>query len=431
MASQRRIFSYENGLLLLLGFAFGVAFFDRNAATVLVPMMEGELHLDNTRTGLLGSGLVITWAFGAYVFGRWSDASGVRKPFLVAFLVIFSVCSFISGLAPTFGVLLASRMVMGAVEGPLLPVCLALMTIESSEHRRGVNTGLMQNFFAALLGQSLAPLLLIPLAQHLGWRYAFYVAGIPGLLCAIGVLYWVREPIKVVPIHGGAGQAGAGPMGLMDMLKIRNIQVCCLIAVFMVAWLVMGWTYLPKFFTDSRHFTPIDMSYLMTVLGAAAALSGFVVPLISDRLGRRPVMIGFCLLAVLTPLAALYLHGPLVLMGALMFLGWLAAGCFPLFMGVIPGETVPSRYAASAMGLIICIGEVIGGSGINALAGRLADLSARPTVPVGIEAVCALIGGLLCLLLIETAPAKVHPAARSSVIAGNSSATAQSSAAAG
>ena len=85
-------------------------------------------------------------------------------------MIIFSACSFIGGFAPNFTVLLISRMIMGLVEGPFLPVCLAIMMVESSEHRRGVNAGIMQNFFAAILGQTVAPLVLVPLAEIYGWR---------------------------------------------------------------------------------------------------------------------------------------------------------------------------------------------------------------------------------------------------------------------
>jgi MFS transporter, ACS family, hexuronate transporter len=407
-----KVFTYENRVLVLLGLAFGIAFFDRNSGTILVPFIEQDLHLDNMQTGLLGSGLSITWALGAYIIARWSDASGVRKPFLLGFLLIFSVCSFISGLSRSFPVLLVSRMVMGAVEGPFLPVCLAVMAVESSERRRGINAGVMQNFFASVLGQSLAPLLLVALAQHFGWRSAFYVAGIPGLLCAIAVLLWVREPDKAAQAAVDTqGVGGSGKrMGLLAMLKVRNILLCCVVSIFMVAWLGMGWTFLPKFFTDYRHFSPTLMSYVMTALGIASALSAFVVPAISDRLGRKPVMVAFCLLGAVSPLAALYYQGSPLVMGGLMFLGWFGTGTFPLFMGVIPGETISRRYAATAMGLVVCAGEIGGGSGITTLAGSLADVWNLAT-PVLIEAACALIGGLICFLLIETAPVKVSTAA--------------------
>jgi MFS family permease len=408
MTERRGIFTYENGLLLLLGFAWGVAFFDRTSASILIPWINKDLHLSNTQVGFVGSSLAIAWALGAYIIARWSDAVGKRKAFLVAFLLIFSACSVLSGLATSFETLIAARFVMGAVEGPFLPVCLAIMFLASSENRRGINAGIMQNFFAALLGQSVAPQVLVPLAEHFGWRSAFYIAGIPGLICAVMVILWVREPAKTAPLVAAATPATIDRMPLLDMIRVRNIALCCAISVFLVGWMIIGWTFLPVFYTDFRKFEPATMGSLMTVLGVASALSGFLAPAISDRIGRKPILITFCLAGVITPLAALYFQGSTMMLGALMFLGWTATGAFPLFMGVIPGETIPRKYAATAMGLVVCAGEVFGGFGITSLAGKLADVTHSLATPILMQVVCAAIGGLLCFFIVETAPAKVR-----------------------
>jgi MFS transporter, ACS family, hexuronate transporter len=231
-------------------------------------------------------------------------------------------------------------------------------------------------------------------------------------------MLWVREPSKAaqdsVDVHAPGGTGAR--MGLKDMLRVRNIALCCGISVFLVAWMILGWTFLPKFFTEYRSLSPVTMSYLMMTLGFASAVSGFGAPALSDRIGRKPVMIGFCLAGVITPLAALYFQGSMVALGALMFLGWTATGAFPLFMGVIPGETISRKYAATAMGLVVCVGEVVGGFGITSLAGKLADLSSL-TTPVLLMVVCAAIGGALCFFLVETAPAKVRAAAAQTVVA--------------
>jgi len=98
------------------------------------------------------------------------------------------------------------------------------------------------------------------------------------------------------------------------------------------------------------------MGSLLSVLGFASALSGFGAPWLSDRIGRKPVMIGFCLVGALTAFGAMYFQGSTVVLGALLFVGWLGTGTFPLFMGVIPGESMPRKYAATAMGLVACVG---------------------------------------------------------------------------
>jgi MFS transporter, ACS family, hexuronate transporter len=410
-AQRHPIFNYENRLLLLLGVSFGFAFFDRNSASVLIPYIAKDLLLTNTQAALINSVLSVMWALGAYVIARWSDSKGNRKPFLLAFLVIFSACSILSGLARSFPILLISRAVMGAVEGPFLPVCLAIMAVESSPGRRGVNAGSMQNFFAALLGQSLAPWLLPIIAEHYGWRAAFFVSGVPGLLCAIGIWLWVREPTRQAQ-----AATGGDPVGFFDMLAVRNVFVCCLISVFMVGWFVMGWTFLPKFLTEVRGMPGPTMGSLLSVLGFSSALSGFGAPWLSDRIGRKPVMIGFCLLGALTALGAVYFRGSTLVLGALLFVGWLASGTFPLFMGVVPGESVPRQYAATAMGLVVCVGEVLGGSGLVALAGKMADLTQLSTA-VLMMAGSGAIGCVLCLFLVETAPVKARAAAAATLAA--------------
>jgi MFS transporter, ACS family, hexuronate transporter len=415
--ARHRLFNYENGLLILLGVSFGFAFFDRNSASVLIPYIAKDLHLNNTQTSQINAVLSIMWALGAYVIARWSDSRGSRKPFLLAFLVIFSACSVLSGLARSFPVLLGSRALMGFVEGPFLPVCLAIMAVESSASRRGVNAGIMQNVFAALLGQSLAPYLLPQIAEDWGWRSAFFVSGVPGLLCAICVWLWVREPTKEAQASAAATAPGSADdgkhMGLLDMLAVRNVLVCCLISVFMVGWFVMGWSLLPKFLTEVRGMPGPTMGKLLTVLGFASAAAGFGAPWLSDRLGRKPVMIGFCLVGALTALGAMYFQGSPVVLGALLFIGWLASGTFPLFMGVIPGESMPRKYAATAMGLVVGVGEVAGGYGLVTLAGWVADLTQQSTA-VLLMAASGAIGCVLCFFLVETAPVK----ARTTLVSG-------------
>jgi MFS transporter, ACS family, hexuronate transporter len=414
-AHRHALFSYENGLLILLGISFGFAFFDRNSASVLIPYVAKDLGLNNTQAALINSILSIMWALGAYLIARWSDSRGNRKTFLLAFLIIFSACSILSGLAPSFPVLLVSRAIMGAVEGPFLPVCLAIMAIESSPSRRGVNAGIMQNFFSALLGQSLAPWLLPIIAEDHGWRTAFFVSGVPGLLCAIGVWLWVREPTKEAQAAHAASVVEPAvddgtKMGLFDMLAVRNVLVCCLISVFMVGWFIMGWTFLPKFLIEVRGMPGPTMGSLLSVLGFASALSGFGAPWLSDRVGRKPVMIGFCLLGALTALGAMYFQGSTLVLGALLFVGWLASGTFPIYMGVIPGESMPRKYAATAMGLVVCVGEVLGGSGLVALAGKVADLTQLSNA-ILMMAGSGAIGCVLCFFLVETAPVKARAAA--------------------
>src|SRR5580765_1300655 len=158
---MKKIFSYENKLLILLSFIFGFVLFDRMALNFLVPFFDKELGLNNTQVGLLASLLALAWAISGYVIGTLSDKTGKRKLYLIISVVIFSVCSFISGLATSFAFLLVTRIIMGFSEGPVLPLAQSVMISASTQKRRGFNMGFMQSFGSNLLGTMLAPVILV------------------------------------------------------------------------------------------------------------------------------------------------------------------------------------------------------------------------------------------------------------------------------
>ncbi len=409
-ATGRRWLTYENALLLLLGSSFGFAFFDRQAITFLTPFIVTDLHLNNTQVGALSSGLSLAWAISAYAVAAWSDATGVRKPFLMGAILIFSLCSMVSGLAGSFVMLLAARVVMGAVEGPFLPVCLAIMSTASSPSRRGLNVGIMQNVFSATL-LFLAPMVLVWLAQGWGWRSAFFISAAPGFLLLLLVARFVREPARAAATAASAREtADEGPrLGILQLLSIRNIWLCCLISACMVGFQLMLATFLPLYFVQFRHFEPAKMAVIMSLLGVATGIGGPLVTALSDRFGRRSMTVAFCLVGLFAPAGAIFFSGSLVLAGGMILVGWISSGTFPLFMGAIPGESAPARYAATVMGLVVCVGEVVGGFVAPLASGWLADRTSLEA-PIIAAAVLTLCGAGLALLLKETAPARTATA---------------------
>ncbi len=402
---QGGFWRYENRLIAVLTVMFGFVFFDRNAMTNLSPFVALDLHLDNTQIGMLASVLSFAWAISGVVVGALSDSFGHRKAILLTTVVIFSVCSVVSGLAPSFGVLLASRLLMGFAEGPIMPISQALVVLESPESRRGLNMGVMQNLGSNFIGSSLAPVVLVSLAQMFNWRSAFFIAAAPGLICAAVIWKWVHEP------HAASHPVAASPppseqRRLTEIFRYRNMWLCIVISCFMVPWMIVGWTFLPTLYLNFRHLSASEMKWLMAVLGISAAVFAFIVPGLSDRFGRKPVMIAFTLIGVLYPFAALYFSGSLYLLAVLIFVGWSASGTFPLFMATIPSESIPARYLGTSLGLVMGIGEFLGGSSVPTLAGKAADhfgLSA----PMFIAAGCAVLAAALTFFLRETAPVRL------------------------
>ena len=402
--SANKFFSYENRLLVLLTFTFGFVLFDRMALNFLVPFFDKELGLNNTQIGLLASLLALAWAISGYVIGTLSDKTGKRKKYLIISVFIFSVCSFISGLAATFAFLLVARIVMGFAEGPVLPLAHSIMVSASTEKRRGFNMGFMQSFGSNLLGTMLAPVVLVALAENFGWRNAFFIAGVPGLILATLGFFFIKETPTTNVVAEKKQKAK-----ISDLLQYRNVWVAIVLSCCMMTWMFAQITFMPKFLIDIKQFSHDEMGKTMGAFGLGAIIWGAVVPALSDKLGRKPVVIFFFLLSMLMPLAVVYAGNAFTSVAPLVLFGASTMGCFPIVLATIPSETVPRRYLAQTLGLVMGVGELVGGFAAPAIAGWSADKFGLQA-PFLIAAGAAFIAGLLGFLLIETAPVKTRKA---------------------
>ena len=398
--NANHLFRYENKLLILLSFTFGFVLFDRMALSYLVPFFDKELGLNNTQIGLLTSLLALAWAVSGYLTGTLSDKTGKRKQYLIIAVAIFSICSFMSGLAASFSFLLLARIIMGLAEGPVLPLAQSIMVDVSTEKRRGFNMGFMQNFGGNVLGM-LAPVVLVALATNFGWRNAFFIAGVPGLVLATLGFFYIKEK-KAVEVTEKKQKIATA-----DLLKYRNVWVTILLSCCMMTWLSAQLTFMPKYLISIKHFTAEDMGKTMSAFGLGAIIWGVGVPALSDKFGRKPIVIIFFLLSVLMPLSVIYSGKNFVSLSALVLVGTSIMGCFPIVLATIPSETLPRQYIAQTLGLVMGIGELVGGFAAPAVAGWSADQFGLHA-PFLIAAGAALSAGFMAFLLYETAPALLN-----------------------
>jgi MFS family permease len=396
---MRGFFSYQQGLALLLGLVGGLVAFDRNAINVLSPFIVADLKLNNAELGTASSIVALTWASAGYLVGRWSDRAGRRKPYYVAAIIAFSLCSMATGLAGGFPGLLLTRLAMGVAEGPTPILGFALLIGASTASRRGLNSGIM-SLSSGLIGFALGPLLLVSLASHLGWRAAFFVTGIPGLMAAVAVARFVRE----APAAGIAGtrlpdhdQARA-----RDILRVTNVWLCMAISSLIVAGTTVAMVFTPVFLVNLHHLKTADMAMVMSVFGFASMAGPPIICVLSDRLGRKPVLIGFAFLTA-AALCSLYWAGTTALLVATMAVAGFGAFLAVLSIAVIPAESVADRDRGTALGMAMGMAEMLGGFAAPALAGLAADRFGQNILPA-IAAGCVLAGALLSFALSESAP---------------------------
>ena len=393
---------YQWRLTALLSLSFGVVLFDRNALSFLMPFVQPELGLNNKQVGMLAGGLSLTWAIAAFGMGTLADRFGSRKQLLVLSTVLFALCSFGSGMAAGFTFMLASRLLMGLAEGGIMPLSQSLIATQVDARRRGLAMGIAQGLGSSLMGSFVAPVVLVAFASALGWRHAFFLAGAPGLLAALLMAFMIRE--SPVPQSASISHEPKSDY-LRAVLADGNVLRCVLISIAFVAYLVVTWAFMPLYLVQVRHYDPATMSWLMGVLGIAATLYSFLIPGLSDRIGRLPVMRVVPVLAVILPLAGLYYSGPSWMLALLFFVGWSFTGIMPLFMATIPAESVLPIHMGTALGLCMGGSEILGGVLAPLFSGYAAD-QVGLAAPLWVLLALAVVGTLAAWGLRETAPSK-------------------------
>ena len=400
IAPVARSTGYQILLTVLLSLNFGIVLFDRNAISFLMPFIQPELGFNNAQVGMLAGALSLTWALSAFGVGALTDRYATRKQLLIMATVAFSVCSFGSGLASSFGLLLGTRLVMGLAEGGIMPVSQAMIASEVSPRHRGLAMGVAQGFGSSLMGSFVAPVLLVAFATWFGWRQAFFLAGAPGLMMALLMAWLIRHTPEAAR---SANRSGTPAGAVREILLEPNVWRCTVIGVLLVSYLVVCWAFMPLYLTQVKLFTPETMGWLMGTLGISATLASTLMPALSDRIGRRPMMIVMPLVAILLPVSALYFTGSVWVLAALFFTGWIVTGAFPLFMATIPSESIRAVHIPLALGICMGISEILGGVLSPVIAGYAADQYGLHA-PLWIMLGLALFAAVVAVGLRETAP---------------------------
>jgi MFS family permease len=387
--------------VLLLTLANGVVAFDRLTVAYLAPYIVADLGLSNTQLGWLSGALSGAIAISAFFGGRLADRSGRRKTILIICTLVFSIGSGAGGLALTFAALFAARAVLGIAEGPMVPVSQTVMAQTSAPERRGLAMGFMQMVGAFGIAGFLGPIVATQLAEDHGWRAAMFLSVLPGIVLAL-LLLFVLKPDQPAATRMTAASVSAGE-ALRQLLRIPNMRVALAVAALFTAWLVLQNTFLAVYLTQEKQLSPTTAGWVISLGGWAGIIGGIGLPFLSDRIGRRPVMIGGALAGVACPAALLLLPGDPVLLGGAILLGWIPLGIAPLYCATVPTESVSPALATTAVGLSMGTAELFGGVLLPPIAGSAADLFGLASV-FYICIALALGAALAALFLTETAP---------------------------
>ncbi len=169
-----------------------VNFFDRLIIGAVGEPIRREFELSDASLGLLSTAFTLLYAFVGIPFGRLADRVP-RKNILAAGVFVWSLLTFASGFARNFWQVFLLRLGVGIGEASCAPAATSLISDLFPEEKRA---RAMSIFMLGLpVGIALSFWVSGTVAQTYGWRAAFFVAGVPGILLAAAAMF-IREPAR-------------------------------------------------------------------------------------------------------------------------------------------------------------------------------------------------------------------------------------------
>lgn len=391
---------YEWRIVFLLGLGFGLVSIDRFLIMPLFPMMMKDLSLDFQDLGYITGILAITWGFSAMFMGNLSDRFGHRAIIIPA-VIIFSLLAGFSGLATGLMSLLLIRALLGLAEGAYTPASIVATLDASNPSRHGLNVGLQQAAMP-LMGLGLSPIVATQLLKVVDWHYIFALVMIPGLIAAYLLHKYLRNTdAAAASLHTATHDASEHKW--TDIFQSRNVILNMLGMLCWLTCLVVLGAFLPNYLIDYLHLSMEQMGFVLSAIGFGGALGTVIMPALSDKIGRKPVMI-ICTLGAMVSLYILINTGANTteLFMVIFMTVFFDFSLICLSVGPLTTEAVPAKLMATATGMVIGVGEIFGGGIAPGIAGYIAkNYGIEHTLPLAFAAM--VLGLIIVLPLKETA----------------------------
>jgi predicted MFS family arabinose efflux permease len=324
---------------------------DRMVLPAVAQSVKQEFALSDTALGLLsGFVFVALYGFASLPLARLADRTS-RSLVLAGALAFWSLATAACGLVKTFGQLVVARACVGIGESACQPVGYALVSEQFPAEQRNAGMGwfLLGNNLGITAGFALGGWL----GAHYGWRMAFFVVGLPGVLLAIAL---ARFPS---PAHAAPQDAAKPSVGLFVSFGVllRNARYRYLVLLSGVySMTIFGpIAFLPAFFVRSHGLTMSVVGALTGIaIGIGMALGVTLGGALADRLTKvsvqRPQWLcagailfsGLCFLAVLT------LANPWWAFAATFVAAALGAVASPVIAAAVQNEAPPELRATAA-----------------------------------------------------------------------------------
>lgn len=354
----------------------------------------------------------LTRPLGAILLGRFADRAG-RKPAMLVSFALMGFASFALPLIPSYAAIgiaapvlvVLCRLIQGFAVGGEVGAATAFLMEAAPINRRGLYTSLqamsadISALTAGMIGLILSSVMSDAALDAWGWRIALLLGA---AIIPVGLL--LRRTL-VETLHPTAEAADDVPPGI----SYRRVAIAgvCLVAAATTT------NYLLKYMTTYASST-LGMSTQLAfgatvVVGLCGAICAPLAGALSDRVGRRPVMLTPWILLALTvfPCFELLEHqrSAAALYLACAILATASTLASSVFFVVI-AESLPQRVRSGALGLIYALAVSVFGGSAQFLVAWLTQLTGSPMTPAWYMIGGVIVGLVAMSALPETAPVK-------------------------
>ncbi len=282
---------YRKYVVTLLMVVYIFNFIDRQILVILQESIKADMGLSDSQLALLsGFSFAIFYVICGIPIARWADRAN-RVNIIAASITVWSVMTALCGMASSYTQLLLARIGVGIGEAGASPPSHSIISdyfpYESrgralSIYSMGIYIGILIGFLAGGW-----------ISEFFGWRVAFLVVGLPGVLLAVVVRMTLREPIRGMSDPASTtptSESPAEPMfaTMRQMWSLRSFRYASLGAAFNAFVGYGGLNFMPSF-VMRIHQMPLGQvgTYLALIVGLGGAIGAYAGGQISDRLGRR------------------------------------------------------------------------------------------------------------------------------------------------
>ncbi len=390
---------------------------DRYIVAGVMADVQGAFHLNDKEGGLLATSFMIAYLVASPIGGYLGDRLP-RRVLVGSAVLLWSLATIASGLATSFGWLVAARAATGIGEAGYGTIAPALISDLFTRDRR---SRMLAIFYTAMpLGAAAGYIAGGTISEHFGWHAAFFAGGAPGIVLGIAA-FFMPEPSRGATEEAPVAKVSFGA-GLAALARNRRFWVVTAGLTLMTFSIGGLSNWMPKFLQAERGFSGSSAGFALgvtTVIGgfAGTLLGGVLADRFDKRMPGGGVLMSGVGLVLAAPLMVLAAHVEshalllvfLVLAQVLIFLN-----NGPLNAAVV--NVVPVGFRAFAFSVCTLTLHLLGDAASPVLIGAVSDASSLGHA-ITLNAVPVLVGGVVLLLGVRSfrtaasAPATLRPAA--------------------